>query len=63
MSVSRLHIICGNCGHDASDGNFTWGYRPEGEFTPADVFISCKNCGTLHALGKYMRLESEGKYE
>jgi hypothetical protein len=30
-----------------------------GEFNPADVFVSCENCGTLHALGKYMRQESE----
>ena len=68
MSVDRLHIICGNCGHDAADENFTWGYRPKedygnGEFDPADVFIHCKNCGTSHALGKYMREGSEGEDE
>lgn len=68
MAVDKLHIICGNCGHDATDENFTWGYRPKedygnGEFNPADVFIHCNNCGTLHALGKYMRQESEDRDE
>lgn len=68
MSVDRLHIICGNCGHDATGGNFTWRYRPKedygnGEFNPTDVLISCKNCGTLHDLGKYMQEESEVKDE
>jgi hypothetical protein len=24
------------------------------EYNPADVYISCGNCGTLHTLGKYM---------
>ena len=66
MSVDRLHIICGNCGHDATDGNFTWRYRPKerygtAEFYSADVLISCANCGTLHSLGKYMQEESEVK--
>lgn len=66
MSVDWLHIICGNCGHDATDGNFTWRHRPKedygnGEFNSADVLISCKNCGTLHSLGKYMQEESEGE--
>jgi hypothetical protein len=64
MANDKLHIICGNCGHDATGGNFAWMYSPKedygnGEFNPADVFVSCKNCGTLHALGKYMRQESE----
>ena len=60
MAVDKLHIICGNCGHDATDENFSWSYRSAidyggGEFDPADVYISCRNCGTLHALGKYMQ--------
>ena len=60
MAVDKLHIICGNCGHDATDENFSWSYRSTidyggGEFDPADVYISCRNCGTLHALGKYMQ--------
>lgn len=59
MAVDKLHIICGNCGHDTTNDNFRWEYRPKedygnGDFNPADVYISCKNCGTLHTLGKYM---------
>jgi hypothetical protein len=59
MAIAKLHIICGNCGHDVSDNNFTWKYMPKEdygnkEYNPADVYISCGNCGTLHTLGKYM---------
>jgi hypothetical protein len=54
MASARLHIICGNCGcndmlefkidpegHDVSQN--------EPQFEPA-VFISCKNCATIHDL-------------
>ena len=56
MVCDKLHIICGNCGHDTSYDNFTWEYIPkedygDGEFEPADVFIRCDNCSTLHSLG------------
>lgn len=31
-----------------------------GEFNSANVVISCKNCGTLHDLGKYMQERKRG---
>ena len=60
MVCDKLHIICGNCGHDTSYDNFTWEDIPkedygDGEFEPADVFIRCDNCSTLHSLGQYMK--------
>lgn len=64
MVCDKLHIICGNCGHDTSYDNFTWEYIPkedygDGEFEPADVFIRCENCSTLHSLNKYMKEYNE----
>ena len=58
MVMSKLHIICGNCGsndeltfyidpkgHDISEG--------ESKFEPA-VFIACGNCSTLHDLSDFI---------
>ena len=65
MVNDRLHIICGNCGQDLKEaGMATWEYVPpeideeDGEeLNPADVWIKCDNCATLHSLGKYIKEE------
>ena len=54
MVMSKLHIICGNCGNnndfdlsiekDARDITIT-----EPEFEDA-VYLTCNNCGTIHDL-------------
>ncbi len=61
MAHSRLHIICGNCG---CNDEFEFVIDPEGhdisneevEFEPA-VFISCKNCATLHDLSDFVPMK------
>lgn len=61
MANARLHLICGNCGC-----NDEWGFKydPEciyngyGEFIP-EVYLYCKNCGTLHNLSDNADMESE----
>lgn len=52
MARARLHIICGNCGCNdelrfeiVKDGH---DFGEEG-IRPA-VFLTCRNCGTLHDL-------------
>lgn len=60
MAHAKLHLICGNCGcndmwefkidetgHDITD--------TEPKFEPA-VFLSCKNCTTLHDLSDNAKL-------
>lgn len=42
-----LHIICGNCG---SNKDFTHSIEKEDEDGKDLVYISCKNCSTLHDL-------------
>ncbi len=51
MVNSKLHLICGNCGC-----NNMWEYEIDiggkdidGSLFP-EVFINCKNCGTIHTL-------------
>ncbi|CAH7376515.1 conserved hypothetical protein [Vibrio chagasii] len=64
MALSKLHIICGNCGcndefkfeivpdgHDISD--------TEPKFKPA-VFITCRNCTTLHDLSDFIEEKANG---
>lgn len=54
MAHAKLHMICGNCG---CNDDFKFTIDPKGhditkdvpEFEPA-VYISCRNCGTLHDL-------------
>tara|TARA_Y100000780_G_scaffold176831_1_gene161996 strand:- start:3820 stop:4011 length:192 start_codon:yes stop_codon:yes gene_type:complete len=56
MANAKLHMICGNCG--CSD-LFEYQVDPQGhdvtddeiKFLPA-VWISCKNCSTVHDLDK-----------
>ena len=68
MVNDRLHIICGNCGQDLKEaGMAAWEYVPEIKveetkeiLSPADVFISCKNCTTIHFLSKYMKKQKGG---
>lgn len=58
MARARLHIICGNCG---CNDEFEFVIDPKGHdvtqeeprFEPA-VFISCRNCSTLHDLSTTM---------
>jgi len=52
MARARLHLICSNCGC-----NDEWVYRHIEEETQAqevvqdeDIFLTCKNCGTVHSL-------------
>jgi hypothetical protein len=55
MAISNLHVICGNCGTSSRDGKFTMKIDPHGidvglgSFEP-EVYLTCQNCGTLHAL-------------
>ena len=50
MARAKLHLICGNCGCNDEWEYSIDDYRPEGECHPRDVFITCKNCSTLHTL-------------
>lgn len=69
MVNDRLHIICGNCGQDLKESDAaTWEYVPEikDEETqeiiyPANIFIRCDNCATIHFLNKYMKNYKDGK--
>ena len=52
MARARLHLICGNCG---CNDEWEWEHAKEieiasDEFEPEDVYLSCKNCATLHSL-------------
>ena len=57
MVCARLHLICGNCG---CNDMWEWSHVPEeiyeeeGEepeiINDEDVYISCRNCVTLHSL-------------
>jgi hypothetical protein len=54
MARSRLHLICGNCGHN---DEWEWEHHPEEKdqdedeiICDEDVYLSCRNCGTLHSL-------------
>lgn len=62
MVCARLHVICGNCG---CNDEFSFVIDPEGhditkeetEFEPA-VFITCKNCATLHDLSENAEMKA-----
>lgn len=55
MSVSNLHIICGNCGNGEKQ---VFEYTIEkdaiyfAEKDYPDVFVTCKNCSTVHQLSE-----------
>lgn len=60
MAHARLHLICGNCG--CAD-NWTWEHIPEADIDNdgnpiADVFITCRNCSTLHSLNEKAQQEA-----
>ena len=60
MVNDRLHIICGNCGHNHEYNNFTFKYVPKEEvdgylINEASVYIYCANCGTIQFLDKYAK--------
>ncbi len=51
MAHARLHIICGNCGaNDMFKYEITTQLNDETDEEYQMVYISCKNCGTLHDL-------------
>lgn len=51
MAHARLHIICGNCGNkDMLKYSIQKQLNDETEEEYDMVYISCKNCGTLHDL-------------
>ena len=63
MVMAVLHLICGNCGC-----NNDWEWRhiskevDDGEIiTDEDVYISCKNCATLHSLNNNAKNEADAK--
>lgn len=59
MARARLHIICGNCG---CNDEFKFRIEPkgcdmgDGKFKP-EVYIVCRNCGTLHNLEGTIEME------
>ena len=60
MARARLHIICGNCG---CNDMFEYKIDPKGHdfgdhFEPA-VFITCRNCSTIHDLNDTVQKEKE----
>ena len=64
--MANLHIICGNCGQSlAEEGMAVWEYEKDtygmngSIMTPADVYITCRNCCTVHSLNQYMREEKD----
>lgn len=66
MVNDRLHIICGNCGHNHDYNNFTFKYVPvemggDEIINPASVYICCANCSTIHFLDKYATEKDESK--
>ena len=67
MVNERLHIICGNCGQDLKESDMAnWEYVPAeideetGEiYSPADVYIICDNCATIHFLNNHIKEKGE----
>ena len=55
MVRARLHVICGNCG--CSD-EFKVIRPSEFEDDELEVYISCKNCSTLHSLSDNAEIET-----
>lgn len=52
MAHARLHIICGNCGNNdllSYEIDHKGADVGDGTFRPV-VYITCRNCGTLHDL-------------
>ena len=60
MAHSKLHIICGNCGC-----NHMFEYDVNVEIDDdtlqprSVVYITCKNCNTVHDLDDYSTFKSE----
>lgn len=52
MVMARLHVICGNCGNgDKREFRIRINTEPQDPEDPQTrVYLSCKNCHTLHAL-------------
>jgi len=53
MVVAQLHIICGNCG---KDDEFEHDIFIGGAGEEDEVFLKCKNCGTIHVLSGNSKL-------
>lgn len=58
MARARLHLICGNCG---CNDEWEWQYVAGDTDASSDVYLSCKNCSTLHSLNDNAEPEEEGK--
>ena len=62
MARARLHLICGNCG---CNDEWEWSHVPErevgcDEFEGEDVYLSCRNCGTLHSINDNAKMKEAG---
>lgn len=60
MARARLHLICGNCG---CNDEWEWKHveREEVEcevMVDEDVYLTCRNCGTLHSLNDNAKQKS-----
>ena len=58
MVHARLHIICGNCGaKDEFEHQIKTELDHDGDdLEKSVVYISCKNCNTVHDLDDYSTL-------
>jgi hypothetical protein len=55
MVNARIHIICGNCGcGDMFEGKTE--HYSDGEFEGEEIYITCKNCSTIHSLSDKMEI-------
>jgi hypothetical protein len=59
MARANLHLICGNCG---SNDEWKWQHVPKEKvgddvMQDEDVFLTCRNCSTLHSLNDNAKCE------
>lgn len=62
MARARLHLICGNCG---CNDEWEWRHIPKETVDDEvvqdeDVFLSCRNCATLHSLNNNAQHKTAG---
>ena len=61
MARARLHLICGNCG---CNDEWEWQHIPlektdDVVMQEEDVFLSCRNCSTLHSLNDNAKIKDK----